>query len=592
MSRPLSGNRLRRSDSRNEQGYVAILVALLVATIMLPLCAMAVDVARWYVEVERLQNAADAAAMAGVTYMPDDLVSARAAAVAAAGRNGFPASSVTAVAGALPTQLRVTITSTVKNSFATAFGLGTNTISRSSVADYNGPAPMGSPCNTFGNEPMPGTAETLFPGAQMVPPEPVNGALCTTPRFWGGVAGPEHPKANGDAIMSRRCASSAVSGCTGTTNDEFDPLGYFYIVRVAQPAVNTAVTIQIYDPAFVETGNQCERAPDNNVTGTAVRNNMNAYDNITGLSRYAMSANDYCTGDALTSGAVAPVTSFALRGQTDTYRPSDGTPITGCVKQYKGYREADSVGPKSSRLRQTLDSGSANTSYNLELTQLFHQWVTLCTFTPAAKGDYYLQIRTNVPVGGTADGLGGYAGNANVYTQTGDNTSVMGDGHNRFALRATGPSRASVSISGWEHMSIYANSTSNPIEFNHVRVIPAAASKTLNIKFFDLGDAPYPGTLQVLPPRESNLPTPLAGCTGSGVVNGPVTNCQLTNVSRDTGWQAKEQTIRVPIPSGYTCESTLPGGCWFRLQAAFPGGVQDSTTWSARVEGDPVRLVE
>ena len=59
-----------RAIAANEQGYVAILVALLVATIMLPLCAIAVDVARWYVEIERMQNAADAAALAGVTYLP------------------------------------------------------------------------------------------------------------------------------------------------------------------------------------------------------------------------------------------------------------------------------------------------------------------------------------------------------------------------------------------------------------------------------------------------------------------------------------------------------------------------------------------
>ena len=54
---------------------------------------------------------------------------------------------------------------------------------------------------------------------------------------------------------------------------------------------------------------------------------------------------------------------------------------------------------------------------------MYHQWVKLCTFTPSAAGDYYLQIRTNVAIGGTADGEGGYSGNPKVYSQTGDDTT-------------------------------------------------------------------------------------------------------------------------------------------------------------------------
>ena len=49
-----------------------ILVAVFAADVVLPLCALSVDVARMYVEIERVQNAADAAAMAGVTFLPDD----------------------------------------------------------------------------------------------------------------------------------------------------------------------------------------------------------------------------------------------------------------------------------------------------------------------------------------------------------------------------------------------------------------------------------------------------------------------------------------------------------------------------------------
>ncbi|MGH9022094.1 MAG: hypothetical protein ACRDV9_03195 [Acidimicrobiia bacterium] len=48
----------------------------------------------------------------------------------------------------------------------------------------------------------------------------------------------------------------------------------------------------------------------------------------------------------------------------------------------------------------------------------------------------------------------------------------------------------------------------------------------------------------------------------------------------------------MPIPNGYTCSCAIGTGCWFGLNFAFPSAVQDTTTWMAQVEGDPVRPVE
>ena len=600
----MTGSRVRPLRRRDEAGYAAILVALLSATVLVPLAAFSVDVARWYVEVERVQNAADAAAMAGVTYLPDDFATARTTAIAVAGRNGYTgsgSSSITVTNGTKPTQLKVTVSSTIRNSFAGIFNSNWATISRSAVADFNGPAPMGSPCNSFGNEPPAAAAPT---GSQIVVPS--GGAVCTsTPKLWGAIAGPETPKGNGDGRMTRKCGAST-DGCTGTTNNEFDPLGYFYLVRVGAGAVGTDVTIQIYDPAFVENGDTCNVAPTetNSPTGTKFVdgsgtpiNNMNPFSTLDGATRYKPSPpNAFCTGDVLTnSSAEAPVTSFALRAPTDTYRPSQGTPVldtsgTQCERQYPGYKSSDVT---SSRLRSKRDNGSANANYLPQLAQLYHQWVPMCTFRPATAGDYYLQIRTNVKLAGAPDLTnGGSKDNPSVYAQAGDDTTVLGNGNNRFALRVTGPQRGSVSIAGWDHMSIYANYTGATSTFNLVRVIPAAASKNLIIDFFDVGDASAAGTITVLPPLDSNLTAPLSGCLGSGVRNGALTGCQLTNVSSGSGWNGKAQTIRVPIPNTYTCNYTQGGGCWFQLQVSFPGGVTDTTTWSARIEGDPVRLIQ
>jgi uncharacterized membrane protein len=52
----LSANWLRWNRQRTEQGYAAILVAAMLAAVFLPLAALSVDVARLYVEAQRLQN--------------------------------------------------------------------------------------------------------------------------------------------------------------------------------------------------------------------------------------------------------------------------------------------------------------------------------------------------------------------------------------------------------------------------------------------------------------------------------------------------------------------------------------------------------
>ncbi len=202
---------------------------------------------------------------------------------------------------------------------------------------------------------------------------------------------------------------------------------------------------------------------------------------------------------------------------------------------------------------------------------------------------------------GSPDGYGGYGGNNDVFSQNGDDTSVGGNGNNRFALRVKSGSTATtgaVSISGWQNMSIYANYSGAPQIFNLVRTIPAAQTKTLNIHFFDIGDATAPTSVTVLPPLDAKVNgTPLtafSGCTGSGVVSGSLgTNCGVTGAT-STNYNGKVQTVSVPIPDTYTCNSTQSGGCWVRVQLKLDqaGNTNDTTTWSASVDGDPVRMIK
>ena len=117
---------------------------------------------RLYVELQRVQAAADAAATAGVTYMPDDFAEARRRArIEIAEDNGFPNSGTTTVVGgpsgdeADPAEGDCLVDGRERLRHVLRRP-ARRRCRASAVADFNGPAPMGSPCNTFGNEPAGG----------------------------------------------------------------------------------------------------------------------------------------------------------------------------------------------------------------------------------------------------------------------------------------------------------------------------------------------------------------------------------------------------------------------------------------------------
>jgi len=595
----------RVSRRRDEIGATAVIVAMFFSFIALPLGAIGVDVARLYVELQRVQAAADAAATAGVTFMPDDFASARARAIEVAEDNGFPnsgSSSVAVTIGERPTQLKVTVSSTVENSFARSFGVETSTMSRSAVADFNGPAPMGSPCNAFGNE-APGSSSKGPTGSVIKVPSP---ATCpAVPQFWGAIAGPDVDKNQGAEFETRYCGGGE-DNCSAGKNTEFDPKGFFYLVRVAPSGVGHPVELQVYDPAYVATGSRCTSEPTSGPGSTTSPpsswgNTWNPraddakqryWRTGTTWGGYSDTSkpNVFCTGDDpntnLYSGSEnAGVTSFALRRPVDTLVPWQGAPEPGCVRQYPGYN-ANQVSLEALK--------SSDSDYNPDLAAVFHQWVTLCNFTPTQAGDYYLQVRNNVKLGGTPDGNGGRAGNNLVYTQLDDDLTVRGTGTNNFGLRAVSAAPAGgISVAAYEKMRIFANSDSATTEFNLVRVPPAAANKTLVITFFDVGEGASSGSVKVIKPVDSiNLPTNIAGCRGAGVKVGALTNCEITGIT-PSAYNGKYQEIRVPIPNTYSCNVTSQGGCWFRVRVSFGSGqVTDATTWTARIVGEPVRLIE
>ncbi len=614
------GRRNRRH--RDEAGYVTMVISILVPALFLGLAATAVDTSRWYLEAERVQKAADAAAMAGVPFLPADLPNARARALEVAARNGFddadPHVQVSVELGDRPTQLRVTISARVENQFGQIIGVNSTAITRTSVADYSGPAPMGSPCNTFGTEPPSGGGSSAAPTGSAI--GLVRPANCPqNPMMWASVAGPEVGKVHGDRYGTVGCFDAGVDACDGSRKNQEYPgssdakgeRGYFWVIKVQPGMVNRPVQVQLYDPAFVYTGQSCgsnnpsistDQLPDR----SALDDNMNPFVTTDGRVRYAntetippghMPSVPFCNGDYF-PGVSAPTskmtTTFMVREQTDTMDPMQAPVVSGCAAQYGSF----STAPTYDNLK------SGRPTYNSQLAQVFHNWTRLCTFVPTRAGDYYLHVRTNKSFA--------FGANQLIRQVTGDTGSISGPsgdasptggGINTFAIRAVTPSGAErdVAVSGWDRMPIFANSTAASTVFPLIRVLPAAAGQYIKFSFFDAGDASGTGTVRVLLPTDAQstgggaLTTPFpGGCTSQLGLSGSeqtVASCQA-GIATATN-NGKVQTMMIPIPTDYTCNESSMLGCWYRVQVSFASGaVHDVTTWDAQLAGDPVRLIE
>jgi hypothetical protein len=126
--------------------------------------ALAVDVGAWFVRADKAQSAADAAALAGVVWMPDT-ARATQAALDVAARNGFvdqagcsgsptacnPTSYPQVVVSRVDNQqLRVDIFTAADLYFGAVVGPDHVRIQRNAVAEYILPVPLGNPTSALG----------------------------------------------------------------------------------------------------------------------------------------------------------------------------------------------------------------------------------------------------------------------------------------------------------------------------------------------------------------------------------------------------------------------------------------------------------
>jgi hypothetical protein len=450
---------------------------------LLGFAALAVDLGWFYLNASRLQNAADAAALAGVVDLPGFVDQAHNDADAAAAANGFPG-SVTNLVPLADNSLEATLTTTVPAFFLRALGFQQVTISRSSTAEYVKPVPLGSPDNCFGEAPV-------------NPP----GTNCTggDPNFWGAISGPQTNKYNGDAFATRYWDDPWAG--SHFTNTQYRPAGYYYGIDVGSGSSN--LLVHIYDAGFYDRGNF------NNQTGDLGQDDGGGAD-----------------------------THYQLYGpDTTPLDPTDNPPIAGC--------------------HFDISSGSHSFTYE-------NRWVQLCDVSGSVTpGIYVLRVWTTGNLGGT----------------------------NQYSVHATVSSGPNPRVFGINDISIFTNQPGATGTLNLAEVAQIHAGKVLELRFYDPGEDNGNAYMTVKMPDGST-----ADCSWySEDENGNDTTpsgeggfgpCRIQTSDGSPRFNGQWITASVKIPSTYTCSSD----CWWYMNIAL-NQPHDRTTWTARIIGNPVRLI-
>jgi len=589
-----------RIDLSVKQAGQIIVIFALMLTVLIGLVGIAIDVTYAWRSGLQIQRAADAAAMAGVVYLPGNTPAGETKADLIATTNGYcpsitfctaPNATVAAAPPASdPRKMLVTITAQAPTFFVRLFGINSWTISRTAEAAYQLPLPLGSPLTYMGvgcfvlapgnQTPVPGCASTGNGQSGITS----DGSTFTTTNFadigslgaWGAISAPGGDSSNGDAYAPKNDANSTVSGVTknvmypasnpGPGADGYK--GYFYEINI--PANDAAGTIQIFDPGFCAMG-----------AGTA--GNYGAGDHWVGSS-------------ADSSHPISTYYNLFNTNNQPLLGPSSWTYLnisSGTLFQNEYSSDTANGGPNSGKACSS--TGVVNGSDN------FHdKWWTFAS--GLAAGTYEVEVSTtNVSITQTANGPS-WA----VVSETSDGTGAQ----NMFAIQASATGTGGApTVHGYDRMAVYNNLAANNVvqQFYIAQVDQqSGAGKTLTIDLFDIGDSTA-GYIKILNPDGGaqtaatfnyttfNYNSTLTRVSPGNCVAKSYSACQGTGVSQITvaganGSSFNNTWIEITIPLLSTYGTTLWNNGWWQVQYTVSAG-SDLTTWSVNVNGNPVHLV-
>jgi hypothetical protein len=526
------------TERLKEAGQIIAIFALMLVA-LLGLVGIAIDVTYAWREELRVQRAADAAALAGVVYLPGDVPGGVAAAQAEGGKNGFTGVSAAQHVGN-PRQMDVTVTSTVPTFFLRAVGWNSFTVSRQAHAIYVLPVPMGSPDSYYGmfgpyNVCSSGSGSGCTTKSQALT-GPL-GETVTNRGFWASMLTQGAEMLNGDAY-----GPAHMNSPTNGTNPIHDVTNY-YDYSIVMPPGSSAGYVYIFDPAFC--------------TG------------------YSSTSKLIGIGDQLFSGTNAVNSYFSLYNTNNqpynlgahTYVGGSGPLFTNM----KGY-DPKNGGSSYSGAKDCTSASTATDWWKYHLT-----WYKInAAMSGGATGQTY-RLRTTTYPGNTSDA----------------------DAVNQFAIyvESTGGA-AKVYGTGAMQMFTPLNGGASSIFYLAQIDAQSGAGKTVEIKLWDPGDTNQTARIKILQPTSSGwsavstinwtaqrLATSGVSCTGG---SGAYVETSTGTTSHFNGcWL----TISIVVPTTYTA----PQQGWWKIQYDMLGSSgtvsSDETTWQVDIRGNPVHLI-
>lgn len=285
VTRCSSGTPGGRSGVRQrcEQGYVLFLTVVLLVPLM-GVAALGVDLGVWYVQASENQRAADAAALAGAVWMPDE-AAATAAIYESLTRNGYTpwVDSTVTIDFLGSNSVKVGVSTKSEMAFTGLF-IDEFSITRSAIGRYVPPTALGSPTNSLGE-----------------------------PGLWLAISGDCSVRENGDLNAARYLAgypggSYPPASCGGGyPNPEYTG-EYILAVDVPQPLA-TNLTVQVYDgtynPSAAKTTDLELRPPSNFHTTFTLYDNDGAPFDLS--SATVLSTTTFASRDAATDSVWANI---------------------------------------------------------------------------------------------------------------------------------------------------------------------------------------------------------------------------------------------------------------------------------------------
>lgn len=272
-----------------ERGAVMPLTALLFV-VLAGMVAFATDLGWLFLNANRTQKAADAAALGGVVYMPSAFDTASSVAREVATDNGYKdvvlggeAVVVPSKVTGYPNRLKVEVTRSVPTFFLRLFGISSVSLSRHSVGEVIPPVRMGGRDTVFGYLP------DGYPAAGSA-----------GDGFWLAINGRREARENGDP-WNTSCGKTCSESNPWRSERLAEGLdGYYYAVDV--PAGTTSLSVRLFDPGL-----------------------------NTGISTYPGLPAGSTPGDR---GTMTPTNYKLFQADNTPYDPRDNALVPGCSVSY------------------------------------------------------------------------------------------------------------------------------------------------------------------------------------------------------------------------------------------------------------------